>query len=354
MAFSIVVNGQEFSLEDFLTGSFEASYILRAQVFLRNWKYNENFCFSSSGTTGLPKQIYFTKQQLIKSAQSTIDALQLNPQNEHILACLDVKFVGGAMMLARALVLECKISLFEPSSEILSFLPENHGYTFASFVPIQLQNLNTFRLVFEQIDKVLLGGANVTVLLKQALYKLHNKVYHTYGMTETLSHVALMQLGVDKGYMAIAPNTIRLNENNQICIKTALHEQEIISNDVGRWLDDSHFEWLGRTDFMINSGGVKIHPEAIESLLLNERILPADITFYIAKAPHPIWQEQVVMVSTDANAAQYLQQINNFLQTIGQAYAKPRRFVHVKTIPTNENGKIMRLTLNEIIENERL
>ncbi len=354
MAFSIILNEQEYGLEKFIHASFTSPYLLRVQAFLYAWQQNEIFCFTSSGTTGLPKQFFFSKSQLMSSAQNTIKALQLQHKKEHILNCLDPKFVGGAMMLARALLLDCKISLFEPNRDILSLLSANHSYSLASFVPIQLQNLSEFTSVFEKINQVLLGGTTIQPTLKEQLIQVKNKVYHTFGMTETLSHVALMQLGVDPGYWAIEPNQISLNEHHQICIRTNLYEQEIITNDMAHWIDEKHFEWKGRLDFVINTGGVKVHPEFIENLIIQESILPATLSFCIAKAPHPIWQEQVVLVSSEMKAAQYLQPISSYLKGIGQSYAKPQRFIYLNPIPSNENGKIMRATLNQIIENERL
>lgn len=354
MAFSIILNEQEYCLEKFVHASFTSPYLLRVQAFLYTWQHNEMFCFTSSGTTGLPKQFLFSKSQLVSSAQNTINALQLQHKKEHILNCLDPKFVGGAMMLARALLLDCKISLFEPNREILSLLSPDHSYSLASFVPIQLQNLSEFTLVFEKINQVLLGGTTIQPALREQINKLKNKVFHTYGMTETLSHVALRQIGVDPGYWTIEPNQIRLNEHHQICIRTDINEQEIITHDVAHWMDEKHFDWIGRLDFVINTGGIKVHPEYIENLIIQESILPATLPFCIAKAPHPVWQEQVVLVSSEMNASQYIQPISSYLKGIGQSYAKPQRFIYLNPIPSNENGKIMRATLNQIIENERL
>jgi O-succinylbenzoic acid--CoA ligase len=354
MAFSIIVKEQAYTLEAFLNASFLDSYALRAQAFLNSWQNDGVFSFYTSGTTGLPKQLCFSKTQLFTSALNTLNALKLKGASEHILACLDLKFVGGAMMLVRALVLDCPISLFEPSKNILEIIAPNHPYTFASFVPLQLQNLDKRLTAFQHIQTVLIGGNSLMPALKKQLSVVSNRVFHTYGMTETLSNIALMQVGVDVGFWVIAPNIIRINEQQQIVIKTPILPDEFTSNDIGNWIDNTHFECLGRTDFVINSGGIKIHPEQIESIIGEQNLIPDNILFCLAKAPHPKWQEELVLVSNDINAKQYLGEIKNYLKERGLSYAKPQRFIYVNELPLNENGKILRKRLNEVIENEGL
>lgn len=354
MAFSIIIKEQSYTLEAFLKESLAEPNALRAQAFLRTWEEDGVFSFYSSGTTGEPKQLFFSKEQLLISAINTLHALNLKGEIEHILACLDLKFVGGAMMLARAVVLDCPISLFEPNTNILEIITPNHPYTFASFVPLQLQNLAQLLPAFEKIHTVLIGGSSLMPALKKQLSATSNRVFHTYGMTETLSHIALMQLGVDVGFWAILPNRIRLNEQQQIVINAAILPNEFTSNDLGNWIDDTHFECLGRTDFVINSGGIKINPEQIESVIAAQNLIPDTHTFCLAKAPHPKWQEELVLVSDDRDASKYLGDITNYFVEIGMLYAKPKRFIYISELPRNENGKILRKRLNEIIENEQL
>lgn len=230
---------------------------------LENWNSNERFLFHTSGTTGQPKPIWFTKAQLISSANATIAALNLSPE-EHILLCIDPSFVGGAMMLIRALVLDCEITVIEPSSNLWESIPIEHPFTFASFVPLQLLHPSFDSTKFNSISKVLIGGAAIPVLAMQRLEECTNKVYHTYGMTETLSHVALKKVTDKRGYTPLKNYHIRLNEAQCICVKVPFIPNEIVTHDVAEIEADGSFQILGRSDFIINSGGIKVAPELIE------------------------------------------------------------------------------------------
>jgi o-succinylbenzoate---CoA ligase len=354
MAFTIIIHKQAYSLQEFVAASFAEPYLMRAQEFLQNWQLDGSFTFYSSGTTAHPKPYLFRKNDLMLSAQNTLQALKLQSEQEHILLCLDVKFVGGAMMLARALILGCQVSLFEPTRNILGLLSKEHPYTFASFVPLQLQTLAENLPQFERIKTVLIGGTYISPELKARILLAKNRVFHTYGMTETLSNIALMQLGVDAGYWVIPPNKIRLNEWGQICIHTPLYPQEFISNDLGKWIDATHFEFLGRTDFVINTGGIKVHPEQVEKIIDEQELLPKDILYCIAKANHPLWQEEIALVSNTKIASIYLDKISDCFKKLGISYAKPQRIIYISEWPINENGKIRRGVINQIIENEKL
>ncbi|MCG9880020.1 MAG: AMP-binding protein [Bacteroidia bacterium] len=353
MPFSINYKGRNYSLESFLSEEPDAPFLCHTHSFLKSWKEDSEFVFYSSGTTAAPKRLVFKKWQLIASAEATIAALNLR-SDEHILLCLDSKFVGGAMMLARALVLDCSITLAEPSSNILDILDENHGYTFASFVPLQLNNLEQHLVKFERISKVLVGGTSVSSELKKLLGSARNRVYHSYGATETLSHVALLEFGKDSFYKAIKPYKIRCNEEGQICIQSPILKDEWLTNDLGKFYDETSFEIFGRLDFLINSGAYKVQPEYIEKCIQNAGILPTSFEFVLAKAPHPLLMEEVVLVCTQANGSDYLEQIGKCLQEMGLSYAKPRRIILFSELPKNENGKIMRARINEVIENEEL
>lgn len=353
MPFSIHYKGRNYSLEGFLSEEPVTPFLMHAQSVLRSWNDDAEFVFYSSGTTALPKKFVFKKWQIIESAKATIEALNLQ-SDEHILLCLDPKFVGGAMMLARALVLNCSITLAEPNSRILESLDDNHEFSFASFVPLQLATIQNQIEKFERISKVLVGGTSVSHELKRTLGSAKNRVYHSYGATETLSHVALLEFGKDRFYKAIHPYKIRCNEYNQICVQSPILKEEWVTNDFGRFYDETSFEIMGRLDFMINSGGYKVQPEYIEKCIAGFNILPSDTEFMLAKAPDSLLGEEVVLVCTNDISEDNLTQIGKQLNEMGLSYAKPRRAIRFLELPKNENGKILRRQINEVIENERL
>ena len=143
---------------------------IKAISFLENWFHNKDFVFQSSGSTGVPKQFIFTKEELIWSATQTNNYLSLNKKPPHFFICLDIHLVAGAMLLARAILLNAKVTIINPSSNPFETLSENHPYTFASLVPMQLQSilktangieiLNQFKNILNRQDMMIVSVAH--------------------------------------------------------------------------------------------------------------------------------------------------------------------------------------------------
>lgn len=231
----------------------------------------ETYVFHTSGSTGTPKEILLKREQLGSSAQGTIRALSLTPQ-EQILLCMNTAFIGGAMLLIRGLILQATITLQQPSGNPLEHISAGHPYTFASFTPIQLHTLTSGdRNIREKLNRfhyILLGGAAVPVPLERELKKLSVKVYHTYGMTETVSHIALKQIGADVYFKALPGVELRTDEHGCLAIKSgSTGNKWVYTHDMVTLIDEHTFDLLGRADDMINTGGIKVWPAKIEQAL---------------------------------------------------------------------------------------
>jgi O-succinylbenzoic acid--CoA ligase len=308
---------------------------------LKNWDSNEDFLFHSSGTTGQPKPIWFTKAQLVSSANATIAALNLNP-NEHILLCIDPSFVGGAMMLIRALVLGCEITVIEPSSNLWESIPKEHPFTFASFVPLQLLHPSFDTTKFNNISKVLIGGAAIPVLAMQRLEECSNEVYHTYGMTETLSHVALKKVADKRGYTPLKNYHIRLNEAQCICVKVPFLDNEIITHDVAEMEADGCFQILGRSDFIINSGGVKIAPEVIEKCIEKWQIESNNLAlglYIVGGKQDAKLGEEVVLITEKLWGPKLFGELQTYLKNELHKYQVPKECIQIFPFLQTTTGK---------------
>jgi O-succinylbenzoic acid--CoA ligase len=313
----------------------------KVALLLENWNSNEKFLFYTSGTTGQPKPIWFTKAQLIWSANATIEALNLSSK-EHILLCIDPSFVGGAMMLIRALVLDCEITVIEPSSNLWECIPKEHPFTFASFAPLQLLHPSFDSTKFNRIRRVLIGGAAIPALAMQKLKVCTNAVYSTYGMTETLSHVALKKVTDKRGYLALKNYQIRLNEAQCICVKVPFLNTEIITHDVAEMEADGSFKVLGRIDFLINSGGIKVVPEVIEKSIEKWQIESNNLAlglFIVGGKQDAKLGEEVVLITEKLWHPKLFEELQTYLKSEMHKYQVPKKCIQLFPFLLTSTGK---------------
>ncbi|MEL0643094.1 AMP-binding protein [Olleya sp. Ti.3.14] len=233
--------------------------------FLSHWLDNNNFILvKTSGSTGQPKTIKLQKQAMVNSAIATGDFFNLQPGNSALL-CLPATYIAGKMMLVRAIVLGLEIDSVQPTTSPI-FDPEKH-YDFVAMIPAQAEK-TLHRL--SNIKTLIIGGAPLSNPLRLKLETLKTNVFETYGMTETITHIALKQLKSDGSqYFNILPN-ITISQNEKACLvidAPLLTKDQIVTNDVVKLHSKTTFEWLGRADHVINSGGVKLFPEQIEAKL---------------------------------------------------------------------------------------
>jgi len=239
----------------------------RIAELLHAWDTNGSFEFYTSGSTGAPKKLTFTKHQISQSANATALHLSLERNREHFFLCLDPNFIAGAMMVLRARFLDCPISICKPSSEVWQKMQAQHNFTFASFVPLQILSNQFDKDKFKQFKNVLIGGSGLTADVMERVKELGNHVYHTYGMTETLTHVALMDINHATAYKALEGYNIALSNMGTLNLQVPFLDRTIETNDLAIFNNNNEFEILGRTDFIINSGAYKVNPEKVEAAI---------------------------------------------------------------------------------------
>lgn len=270
---SIVINGTAYSYDQVARDAVSPSTDFERSTlsFCRAWLNGEkSFQQETSGSTGIPKQIEITRSQMITSARMTEKALGLKPHATS-LVCLDTKYIAGKMMLVRSFVTDMQIIALEPSSNPLSQLPPDVRIDFAAFVPFQLYTTmieNPEKL--DQVNKAIVGGGKVNPELSQKLQQASCKLFETFGMTETVSHIALRKLNGDpkaEHFEALPGVSLSVDERGCLVIEAPFLAKEIHTNDLVKLLDSSHFKWLGRWDNVINTGGAKVIPEEVESAL---------------------------------------------------------------------------------------
>ena len=284
------LNGFSFSSVEELV-EYSKTLSSGTHQFLIEWfSIDDIIHVKTSGSTGTPKLIKLKKEFVINSALATAVFFDL-PEKTTALLCMSTDYIAGKMMLVRALVLGWHLDEIEPSSSPLKGMGKK--YDFSAMVPLQLRNsLENLQL----IHKLIVGGGVVAFDLLKLLQDQSTEVYATYGMTETVTHIAVNQLNIFshstptintlqkyQSHYQVLPN-ISISQDQRGCLvinAPKVSENVIITNDVVELISDVEFKWLGRFDNVINSGGIKLHPEEIEKKLfqvISQRFFVAGLT----------------------------------------------------------------------------
>ena len=305
--------------------------------FLKSWFDDKDYILTNtSGSTGKPKEIKLKKLDLIESSKLTARYFDLKV-GDKIINCLPVKYIAGKMMLVRSLVLGLDLYIFPVTSSPISDLKKN--YELIAFTPIQLENSIPF---IEKIKKVLVGGSPVQDTLKEKILNSKSIIYETYGMTETITHIAARNLSIGEKEFTTLPGIEIGKRDNCLFIKpNHLSIEMVQTNDVVELTDKNKFQLIGRNDFIINSGGVKLNPETIEKKL--SKYISAD--FVISSIDNSKFGEVVALVFKKNIPDDY-----NKAFTHLSKYEIPKEVLAIDNFPEN-NGKINRVKIRAIINN---
>ncbi len=299
---------------------------------------------TTSGSTGAPKQITRTKNAALHSAKLTCEALELKPGMKCLL-CLPANKISGIMFLVRCIYNRMDVFCVRPSANPLSELQGNIHFDFAAFTPMQVfdigKNLKLFSRL-EKISKVIIGGGEISTPLRKSISLMRNQVFETFGMTETISHIALRKLnGIDASvcFKTLNGVFISANEYGQLIIDAPeLEVRHLMTSDVVKLLSPHSFEWLGRTDNIINSGGLKIHPEEIEQKLEGHIYSP----FFVGSIPDERTGEQVVLAveAKTFSGKEKEELVNPFTQI--PSVKRPKLVLVFPQFIRTETGKVQR------------
>ncbi len=309
--------------------------------FLTEW-HNDSptIVVHTSGSTGKPKPIQVEKRRMEASARITCSFLGLK-EGDTALLCMPLDYIAGKMMVVRALTCGLKLIVEAPSGLPLQPpLPlERAGgeasIDFAAMVPLQVWNLlQQAPERLRQIRHLIIGGGAINNELAEALKDMPNAIWSTYGMTETLSHIALRRLNGPERNLWYTPfDGVNVSLNPEGCLvinAPAVHDGPLVTNDIAE-LSGLNFRILGRKDNVVCSGGIKIQIEEVERLLHPHLRQP----FLISKAPDKKLGEQVVLLTTSLD----VDAVRVVCQKVLPRYWQPRQYLHIETIPLTATGK---------------
>ncbi|MGB7394335.1 MAG: AMP-binding protein [Pricia sp.] len=325
VAYSLIKEGEPFekSIGDFMLDWLNDTPIIEVQT---------------SGSTGKPKRIVLQKRHMVNSALATGEFFGLRPSYSALL-CLSSDYIAGKMMLVRAMVLGLELDYVSPASEPL--LDVSKTYDFCAMVPLQLENSLD---ALPRIKTLIVGGAPLSKKLKEkAMAQGQNTViYETYGMTETITHIALKRIDGKKAqsrnFKTISGATLSTDERGCLVIDAPkITTAPVVTNDMVRLVSETEFEWLGRYDSVINSGGVKLFPEQIEAKVATL----IDSPFIVAGIPDAkLGQQLVLLIEGEVDIEKLLKDIKAFKDL--DRFEIPKEIHLLPEFRRTDNGKIRR------------
>ena len=306
-------------------------------LFLEKWfDASPVITVHTSGSTGTPKELVVCKDRMMQSARLTCEFLNLQAGDTALL-CMNLRYIGAMMVVVRSLVAGLNLIVRPASGHPLSDIEE--PLRFAAMVPLQVYN--TLRVPeekerLEQTDILIIGGGAVDDSLEAEMSALPTAIYSTYGMTETLSHIALRRLNGDtasKHYYPFPTVELSLSAESTLVIKAPLICGEVLqTNDIACIYPDGSFTIAGRKDNVINSGGIKIQAEEMEKRL--RPFIP--VPFVVTSVPDPrLGQALTLLIAGQVD----VRELESKLQTVLDAYHRPRHIFMTESIPQTENGK---------------
>lgn len=312
--------------------------------FCKEWmEGKEEFTQMTSGSTGTPKIIRISRSQMEASARATGAFFKTNSDSK-LLCCLNTGYIAGKMMLVRAMVWDCPIWLKDPSSDDLL---ASH-FDFVAMVPLQIEkilNQPDGPEKLKLVQNLIIGGAPISEKLKQEIIKNQILAWQTFGMTETVSHVALAKIEKDElTYHGLQGVEMGQDERGALWVKAEMSKNEKVqTNDLVQFLSPTTFHWLGRVDFVINSGGIKLFPEILEkkSESLIHTFFPDSRFFFIGKKDEKLGEKLVLIIEAEENklsGSQLIIQLKSLLGT----YESPKEILFTPKFTETENGKINR------------
>ncbi|SFU46265.1 O-succinylbenzoic acid--CoA ligase [Pustulibacterium marinum] len=306
--------------------------------FLLDWLDDSEYVtVKTSGSTGKPKSIQIEKNKMVNSAIATANHFKLEV-GDRALHCLSADYIAGKMMLVRALILGLEIDIVPPDRYPLMY--NEKEYDFCAMVPMQVQSSLD---ELNRVKKLIVGGAQMKPSLKSELQKVSTYVYETYGMTETITHIAARKVnkfkkGKENPYFKALPGvTLKTDERGCLVIHAPqISDEEVVTNDVVNIITHKKFEWLGRIDNTINSGGIKLFPERVEAKL-NTITKP----FFVTGIPdETLGEKLVVVVEGKAELAQDVKE--QVAAADLERYEVPKDVVMLPKFIRTANDKIQR------------
>lgn len=347
-----IVDGKHYSQGELLR--FSTTQIKAGQeewsrkvfTFIREWlSSTPQINLKTSGTTGKPSEIQVTKEKLRASARATRDFFGLTPEMSCLL-CLSPDYIAGKMMIVRALETKMNLILTKPRANPLTGLAIPIDFT--AMVPYQANTIlaeNPDSLAL--LHLLLIGGSAISPECEEQLSAVPCEVYETFGMTETLTHFAVRKIGTERDRVFHTLPGVTVAETDDRCLMVTAPWFPIspfITRDIVKLLSPQSFQWIGRRDYIINTGGVKVSPEHVERMIAPRF---RSTSFFVAGLPDEKLGERIGLFIEDpgVNDIEVLTvtpAMKKGIFNLLTDYEIPKEIITLKRFIRTENGKIRR------------
>ena len=315
-------------------------------MFLDEWNNDSEYVeVKTSGSTGEPKRMMVEKRRMLNSARITCDFLGLK-QGDTALLCMSTDYIAGKMMVVRSIERGLQLITVPPSGHPLC-AANNCPLSFAAMVPMQVYNslqVPEEKERLKQIKHLIIGGGAIDEAMERELRTFPNAVWSTYGMTETLSHIALRRIsGPDASDWYTPFSSVEITQNADGCLVINAPEvcaDTLVTNDIVE-IVNNRFRILGRKDNVICSGGIKLQIEEIERELKPYVRVP----YIISKRKDEKFGEVVVLLTEGST-----DEAKQICEKVLPKYHIPKAYIHVDQIPLTETGKPARKTALDIVK----
>lgn len=328
----------------------DVSWQKEISLFLTQWFDDKDYIeLKTSGSTGEPKTIRLPKETMYSSAAMTNSFFQLNKESVAML-CLPASYIAGKMMLVRAIAGDYTLIAVEPSA---------NPFASAAFPALDFTAITPYQLLHSSEDiprtkirNIIVGGSQVNHTVERLIANWSTRLYETFGMTETASHIALRPLnGKDKSAYFQTLEGIDLSLDKRGCLvidAPHLSAVKLITNDLVELKDQHSFRWLGRIDRVINSGGVKIFPEQVERKLQSLITLP----YFITALPSETlgWQVVLVVESNELTETELLS-LRAAMKSLLDPYEQPGRIICLPKFVYSAGNKLLRKDTMDLLNN---
>lgn len=346
---TITICGEVYTQEDILSMEYSTCvFPFDLLIFLKEWFNSSPYIFvQTSGSTGEPKEMQVEKNRMLQSASLTCHFLGLN-KGDTALLCMNLKYIGAKMVVVRSLYAELNLIPTEVTGNPLKNVDST---IFAAMTPIQVFNTlqdDIEREKLKNIKNLIIGGGAIHEALSVELSNFVNPIWSTYGMTETLSHIALRQINGDNAsdwYTPFENVTVGLSENNTLVIDAPLLAKErLLTNDVAEINERGEFRIIGRLDNMINTGGIKVQIEELENIL--RKLITTD--FMITSVSNSKFGEAIILLVKEGIYS--MNELYEICEVLLSPYKRPKKIFLIQEIPYTETNKLDRQRGKQIAE----
>ncbi|BAU94854.1 O-succinylbenzoic acid--CoA ligase [Corynebacterium suranareeae] len=310
---------------------------------------------ATSGSTGTPKGAQLTPLNLVSSADATHQFL--GGEGQWLLA-MPAHHIAGMQVLIRSLIAGVEPLAIDLSTgfHIDDFataaaeLKNTGDRIYTSLTPMQLlKAMNSLPGIeaLKLFDAILVGGA---ALSKQALTsakKLGISIVTTYGSSETSGGCIYGGKPIPSAKVRLRNDRIELGGpmiaqgyRNAPNHPDFANEGWFTTSDAGE-LRDGILSVTGRVDAIIDSGGLKLHPEVLERAIADIKGVTAACVVGI---PDPrLGQAIVAVYSGSISPSEVIEGLDDLPR-----WQLPKRLKHLETLPSIGPGKADRRAIQKL------